>query len=660
MRLQKKLALQILIGLMHVPKLHLDFETRSTVALTTSGVYRYAEDQSTDVILACYAIDEQPIQTWFAPHPIPKDLHAMLQNPDCVVVAHNAGFERQMLRFVLGPRYGWPVPPIERWDDTAARAARQSLPRSLGDAAAALGLQTQKDTEGKALMMRMCRPRRIIDGVPVWWDEPERMQRLAQYCATDVQVERELDKILFPLSPKEKRIWQLTELINDRGIAVDHEFASWAIDQAVEEQTRLNKELCELTDNAVGASTNVGAIKDWMHDRGHIVLEGEDDSLNKKAIQNLLNKRKLDEKVRRVLEIRRDGGKSSIAKYKAIRDRVSKDGRVRGNLVFCGASTGRFAGTGVQIQNLPRDTVKDWEGTRKKLPEDPQKLVTLSKMIRGTLRAAEGHRLLWADYSSIEACGLAWLAKEENLLKQFKENGKIYEEMAAKIFNVSVEEIGKDSFERWVGKTAVLGCGYGMGAKKFRLTCAAMGQDISEELSNQAVQTYRKECANISEFWGTIHAMAIRAVQNGVARYRNLRMNADKNWLVITLPSGRGLYYRNPNVVNVTGSYKDMDTVEYMSVHPITKQWVKEQTYGGKLTENIVQAVCRDILVGAMLELEDKNYNVVASVHDEIVCEVPNGFGSMDEMVRIMCAIPKWGQGFPINAEPKEGKRYGK
>lgn len=660
MRLLKKLVHQTAIGLRHVPRLHLDFETRSTVALTTSGVYRYAEDPSTDVILACYAVDDDAIKTWFAPDKIPDDLHAMLQNPECIIVAHNAGFERQMLRFVLGPRYGWPVPEIERWDDTAARAARQSLPRSLGDAAAALGLQVQKDAEGKALMMRMCRPRRIVDGEITWWDEPERMQRLAQYCATDVEVERELDKVLQPLSRKEKKIWQLTEIINDRGIAVDYEFANWAIECAVEEQSRLNKELCELTDGAVGASTNVGAIKEWMHDKGHVVLDSEDDSLNKKAIQNVLKTKKLDDKVRRVLEIRRDGGKSSIAKYKAIRDRVSSDGRVRGNLVYHGATTGRFAGTGVQIQNLPRDTVKNWEAAKEKLAEDPQKIVTLSKMIRGTLHVSPGHRLIWADYASIEARGLAWIAKEDKLLTQFRENGKIYEEMAAKIFKKPIEEIGKDSFERFVGKTAVLGCGYGMGAKKFRLTCAAMGQDISEDLATQAVQTYRDEYGNISEFWNAIHAVAIRARQNGKAFYSKLKFEADPEWLTITLPSGRMLYYRSPNVVKVTGPFANMDTLEYMSVHPITKQWVTEQTYGGKLTENIVQAICRDILCGAMLELEARGYRVVASVHDEIVCEVPDGFGSKEEMIEIMCTLPKWAEGFPIGAEAKEGKRYGK
>lgn len=646
-------------------RLHFDIETRSTLNLPKVGVYRYAQHQSTDVILACWAVDDGPVETWYAPDPIPSLLRTALTDPSCVVVAHNAGFERIMLQKVLGPKYGWPVvEDITRWDDTAARAARMALPRSLGDVAAALDLPIQKDDEGKQLMMRMCRPRKIEDdGKIVWWEDKERMSRLAAYCATDVIVERELDKILRPLSIKEKQIWDLTEVVNDRGIAVDLKFAEEALELAKEAGADLNSELSDLTDGVVAASTNVGAIKEWLRTEGYLVNEGNDETLNKKAIDILLSQKGISEKVRRVLEIRLQGGKSSIAKYQAIVDRASEDGRIRGNLLYHGASTGRFAGMGVQIQNLPRDAVKDWNKARKELPTAPNKMQLLSQMIRGTIKADTGKKLMWADYSAVEARGTAWVSGQQDLVEAFRNGEKIYEKMAARIFLMRSEEIQKDSIQRFIGKTVVLGCGYSMGATKFRLTCAAQGQDISEELAHRAVQVYRGSYPAITMFWKRINEMVIAAVQNKgkTCKYRNLHAICDDQWLAIGLPSGRYLYYHRPQVIQQTGAFGQSLALQFWSVNQVTRNWNQEVTYGGKLTENIVSAICRDFMANAMLALEAKGYNVIASVHDEVICEVPkNGTHSIDEMCSIMCEVPRWAEGFPLAAEGKEGERYGK
>ena len=471
-------------------RLHLDFETRSTVDLRVTGAYRYAEDPETEVILACYAVDDGPVQTWFHTDAValPEDLRAALEDDDCIIVAHNAGFEKAMMRYIMGPRHGWPVPPPHRWDDTAARAARQALPRSLEGAAMALGLEVQKDTEGRSLMLRMCRPRSVAeDGKITWWDDDARMKRLAQYCATDVEVERELDKILRQLTPEEREIWLLTEEMNDRGVAIDVDFATYAVQVASEAQEALNKELNEITDGAVTAATNVGKLRQWLLSKGFGVLEGEDESLNKKAVENLLKSGAIPDDVRRVLEIRLLAGKSSVKKFQAMLDRVSKDGRVRGNLMYHGASTGRWSGAGVQLQNLPRDTVKDFDWSRKNLTASMDKVLsTLSRMVRGSIMAAPEHRLMWADYAAVEARGVAWLAGQTDLIDLFAKGGKVYEEMAAVIFNVPAEEIGKDSLERFLGKTVILGCGYSMGAQKFRMSCAAMGTEIDEELAYRA------------------------------------------------------------------------------------------------------------------------------------------------------------------------------
>jgi len=644
-------------------RLHIDFETRSTVDLRKSGVYRYAEDPNTDVIMACWAVDDGPVQTWFHTEPSPADLLRLLDDPKCVVVAHNAGFERAMLQYILGPRYGWPVPAVRRWDDTAARAARQSLPRSLDGASQALGLHVTKDVEGQRLMMRMCRPRSIEDdGKIVWWDDASRMQRLAEYCAQDVEVERALDDVLRPLTKEEQEIWFLTEKINDRGVFVNHDFAKQAITIANKAQFLMNEELSKLSDGAIAAATNIAQFKSFLSHNGLNIFDMTDDSLNKKAVDNLL-KTDLTPKIRRVLEIRRDGGKSSVAKYQAIIDRVSNDGRVRGNLMYHGASTGRWSGAGVQLQNLPRETVKDWEKSAKELtPDDPKALAVLSRMIRGTVCASPGMRLVWADYAAIEARGVAWLAGQTDLVELFATGGKVYEEMAASIFRVPVAEIGKDSMERFLGKTVVLGCGYSMGPVKFRQTVAGMGTTIDEELAHHAVNTYRTKYAAIPQLWNRLNEATIAAIKTPKREttYRQVSFYCDGDWLLIRLPSGRKLFYRNPRVVKYAGPYGERDTIEYMAINSLTKKWGHERTFGGKLTENIVQGLCRDLIAGAMLDLEAQDYSVVGSVHDEIICEVPDSFGSIDEMISIMCRVPDWAKGFPIAAEAKEGKRYGK
>jgi len=555
-------------------RLHIDFETRSTVDLRKTGVYRYAEDPTTEVILACYALDDGPVQTWFAPDPCPLDLTKYLADPKCTIVAHNAGFERAMFEYILGPRHGWPVPDLTRWDDTAARAARQALPRSLEGAADALGLPVSKDKEGKALMLRMCRPRAIApDGTITWWDDKTRMARLAKYCATDVEVERQLDHILRQLSDEERRIWWLTETVNDRGVRIDDTFAQHAIELATEAQVVLNNQLKSLTNDAVQSSTNVAQMKAWLLEQGFAIFEGEDESLNKKAIENML-KHDLPYNVKEVLKIRRDGGKSSVAKYQAMIDRVSFDGRVRGNLMYHGASTGRWSGAGVQLQNLPRDTVRDWNWARDHLhPVSKETLGQLSRMIRGTICAAPNHRLVWADYAAIEARGVAWLAGQKNLVNQFAHNGKVYEEMASMIFDVPVQEIGKDSKERFLGKTVILGCGYSMGAQKFRQSCAAMGTDISEELAQKAVATYREHYSKIPLLWNRLNDAAMSAVQNPrlETQYQGVSFYSDGNWLLIRLPSGRKLFYRSPRIVAFAGPFGSRPAVEYMAINSMTK-----------------------------------------------------------------------------------------
>lgn len=646
-------------------RLHLDFETRSTVDLRRAGVYRYAADTTTDVIVVCWAVDAEPVETWFPlKEPMPSRVRELLQDSSCIVVAHNAGFERTLFNAKLSLKFQVPVIPIERWDCTAARAARMALPRSLDGAAQALGLDVQKDLEGHRLMMRMCRPRseNADLGTITWWDDDARMQRLAQYCATDVEVERLLDKELRHLAD-DRAVWMHTEVINDRGVRIHTEFAQRAVLFADMAQTKLNKELARITGGAVKTASNVGGIKAWLSQQGINIFEGNDESLNKEAIQHLLNKEHLPEDVKAVLRIRAAGGKSSVAKYTAMLERVSPDGRVRGNLVYHGASTGRWSGAGVQLQNLPRATVKDWNAANAALtPIGPQTAGILSQMVRGTIVAEPGHRLIWADYAAIEARGVAWLAGQDDLVDLFARGGKVYEAMAASIYGVDPSEIGEDSIERFLGKTVILGCGYSMGAVRFRQACAAMGVHISEELAERAVRTYRTLYPQIPLLWRRLEDAAISAVCKPChdTHYGKVMFRCEKDWLLVRLPSGRKLFYREPRVIEQAGPFGSRPALAYMAVNSFSKKWQQERTFGGKLTENIVQGICRDLIAGAMLALEPRGYPVIASVHDEVICEVPNAWGTQEEMVEIMCRVPKWAAGFPIAAKAKEGIRYGK
>jgi DNA polymerase len=934
---------------------HIDFESRSTVDLRRSGVYRYAEDPTTAVIVVCWAVDQEPVRTWFPlKAPMPADLRAALIDNQCILVAHNAGFERTLFNKKIALTYGVPVVPLYRWDCTAARAARMALPRSLDGAAQALGLDVQKDAEGHRLMMRMCRPRsEDEDGIITWWDDDARMQRLAQYCATDVEVERLLDRKLRHLGD-DRPVWSHTELINDRGVRIHTAFAQKAVEVAGMAQTALNEALYTLTGGEVGTASNVGGIKKWLSAQGINVFEGNDESLNKEAIQHLLNKEHLPENIKAVLRIRAQGGKSSVAKYTAMLDRVSFDGRVRGNLMYHGASTGRWSGSGVQLQNLPRATVKDWDAAEATLlPVGPETSGILSQMVRGTIVAEPGSRLIWADYAAIEARGVAWLAGQDDLVDLFARGGKVYEAMAASIYGVDPSEIGKDSVERFLGKTVILGCfeadtkvltqdgwkpityvtltdllwdgkewvthsglvyqgkqvvqrsygvgatadhevltengwavwqevhtnrslfqsalrlanlpswtgydlktqsdgmrdttrsfvvravknipfleaifwrgavrdatpapkyrvlkqistiggmltsylkklivrgcstgflrysldaptlkakflnitvsagfrstmsgyatekpsslisllwkggtnqnynwtgliiprgmnlgilglsvqklmwgtddlfrkcrtafqnlkrrspvydiamagprnrftilttegpiivhncGYSMGAVRFRQACAAMGVHISEELAERAVRTYRTLYPQIPLLWRRLEDAAVAAVRRPCndTTYGRVMFRSEGDWLMVRLPSGRKLFYREPRVVEVAGPFGSKPALAYMAVSSFTRKWQQERTFGGKLTENIVQGICRDLIASAMLALEPRGYPVIASVHDEVICEVPLGTGSQEEMVEIMCQVPDWAKGFPVAAEAKEGIRYGK
>jgi DNA polymerase len=588
------------------------------------------------------------------------------------LVAHNAmSFERVIWRHILAIRYGWPEPALEQWHCTGALAAAMALPRTLDAAAKALGLSAQKDIAGHRLMLQMARPRLVEpDGSIVWWEVPDKVRRLIAYCRQDVEVERALLERLRPLSNAEREVFLLDARTNERGVAVDLELVGAAEALVAKTQAQLDTELQKLTGGMVEAATQSGRLLTWLRAR-----EIEADSVDKPAVAELLDT-DLPDDVRRVLEVRAEAARSSTAKLQAFRARTCRDGRLRDNLVYHGAGTGRWSGKGVQLQNLPRPSiVADTEAAITAIRQREEAwwidafhgppLGVVSDCLRGMLIASSGMELTAADFAAIEPRVLAWLAGQRHLIRLFATGGDAYRHMAAEIYVRSADAIAKGSVERQLGKQAVLGCGYGLGAPKFRTTCAKAGIQIDEGLAERVVQTYRTTNDRIGALWRELEHAALRAVEQpgltvpAAAGRVRFRIKGDFLWLI--LPSGRPLAYAKPRIEDVETPWGELrPQVTYLGVNSVTPAWERQNAYGGKWTENVVQAVARDLLAAAMLRLEQAGYPIVLTVHDEIVAEVPACSGSVEEFEAIMCQLPDWATGCPVAAEGWRGLRYRK
>ena len=669
--------------------LFLDLETRSTVDLRKTGAYVYASDPSTSVTVARLAIGmEEPIE-WRPGQNLPFPHFAALNDPRCEVVAHNAAFERLLIEGVLHPRHGWPLVAIDRWICTMARVRAQALPASLDGAGMALGLPIKKDGDGYRLMLQMCKPRRTADGSLAWWEDEGRMTRLSDYCSVDVKVERQIYRSTAALPQPELDVWDLTETMNDRGVRFDHSFVQAASIVAEETVKLLNHDMSLLTVGAVKTASNVGALKQWLMGRGvdlapppDLAREGEllDDleevdeeeekipDLRRRDIQRLIADPRVGLLEKSVLRCRLEAGKISVKKLYAIHERSNADGRVRGLLSYHGASTGRYISQGLQVQNFPRDVVADWEGHRALLDHGAAMvdalagppLDVISKMLRGAIIPAEGHEIAAGDFASVEAVGVAWLAGQNDLVEAFRQKRKVYEEMGARVYGVDPATIKKDSTARHVGKTLILGCGYQMGWYKFRETVIAqVGTILAPEEAERAVGVYRETYAQIPLLWRDMNQAAIDAVRHpgqatAVAGGR-IRFRMDRKWLRMRLPGGRYLWYAQPLVEK--GRFGN-DSITYMAVNSLNKKWERQFTYGGRIVENAVQGLCRDLLVHAAMKLETAGYRPLTLIHDEVICEPPIGFGSVDSMCAIMSELPAWAEGFALRAEGSRGPRY--
>ena len=633
-------------------ELSIDLESFSDVDLIKCGVYAYADSPAFEILLFAYSFDggETQIIDLAQGEKFPAEVEDAIFDVSVTKTAYNANFERTCLSKYFG-RY---IPP-ESWHCSAVQAAMLALPRSLEDVGRVLGLDEQKMKEGKELIRYFCvpcKPTKANGGrtrnLPC--HAPEKWELFKTYCKRDVDVEKSIRRKLhnFPIPESEMELYRLDQRINDRGVLVDMGLVEQAI--ACE---RLHKEIVtkrayELT--GLENPNSVAQLKGWLGDKG---MEAE--SLSKKAVADMIAE--TDGEVEELLRLRLLMAKTSVKKYEAMERSVCSDGRVHGLLQFYGANrTGRFAGRLVQIQNLPKNYIPDLELARELVKqgrfEDIELLYdstpnVLSELIRTAFIPKPGCRFVVADFSAIEARVLAWLSGEQWRLDVFTSHGKIYEASASSMFHVPMEEITKGSPLRQKGKLAELGLGFG-GAAGALISMGALDMGLTEDELPPLVAAWRKANPHITQFWWDVDAAAVKAVtEKQKTKVGRIIFEYKSGILFITLPSGRKLSYVKPRMaVNRFG--RDGLTYEGISEN---KKWSRIETYGPKLVENIVQGTARDLLAEAMLRVEKKGYPIVMHCHDEIIAEVPEGIGSVDEMCEIMAVQPAWAEGLPLRAD---------
>ena len=616
-----------------------------------------------------WAFDDEPVGLW-VPQDKPPERILDHINEHGELRAFNAQFERVMWQYILSPRYGFPLPELDQWYDTAADAAALALPRGLDKAARVLGLDVEKDMAGHRLMMQMSKPRKPPKDDPDllwWWDDEERRERLYAYCKQDVEVERAIGKRIRKLSDHEREVYLLDQKMNDRGVMIDMPLVLAAQEIVKEGTTRANAELNELTGGDVSAVTKVNDLTRWLQHRGV-----DTDNVKKDTLRDLLDT-EIPDDVRRAIEVRASTGKTSTAKLKAMVHATCEDDRARGLLLYHGAGPGRWSGKLIQPQNFPRPTVKNVEmfipqvmrGYYDCIDDLEPPIVVISSMLRSMLRAAPGHTFFSGDYEQIEARVLAWIAGQNDLVASFAAGSKIYEEMAAFIYNVPLADVTPE--QRQIGKNSILGGGYQMGWERFQSQVKEQaGAVITDEEAKKAINGYREKNYRIKEFWGDINRAAMQAVREPgsittVGRNDSIRYTFRGQFLFCQLPSKRFLAYAKPDIREKETPWGEMKpSLSYMGVDGMTRQWRRHFSYGGHLAENVTQAMARDLLAAAMLRVDEGGYRPLLTVHDELLCEPLEGHGSMEEFLKLMMVCPRWAEGLPVTADGWSGSRYRK
>ena len=641
--------------------LEIDIETYSATDLKSSGVYKYVEDPHFEILLLAYCIDNGKIQIIDKPNK-KDDIIKLLTDPSILKTAYNANFERTC----LAKFFNINTDPAQ-WQCTMVSATMLGLPSSLEQCARVLKLQDQKSASGKALIKYFsmpCKPSKVngMRSRNLPEHDQEKWESFKQYCIQDVAAEKAIkNKIsVFPIPEFEKKLWCLDQKINDTGILIDPVFVHNAIKIDSSNKIRLNDEATDLTELDNPNSTS--QLKKWITN----TTGTECTSLTKEAIPVLLKATDC-ESLTRVLNIRQEMAKTSVKKYAAMVKCICADNRVRGLVQFYGANrTGRWAGRLIQVQNLPKNDMSDLDLARRLVREGDQEFLellfnnipdTLSQLIRTSFVAPAGHKLQVIDFSAIEARVIAWLAGEKWRLEVFKTHGKIYEASASQMFKVPIETITKGSPLRQKGKVSELALGFGGGPNAL-IKMGALKMGIPEEELPRLVAMWRNANCKITQLWTDVEDAAMRAVNGEPASIQyGIKFFVDKSIFFIQLPSGRKLAYLRPRLrPNKFGG----QSIAYEGMDQTTKQWCVTDTYGGKLVENIVQAIARDCLAEALIKVDEAGHKIVMHVHDEIVPEAPESADTLKDIIRIMSSPISWAPGLPLSADGYETKYYKK
>ena len=646
--------------------LSIDLETYSSAPIQKTGAFRYVENDDFEILLFAYSLDGAPVQIidLASGEKIPPWLVDSLKDPGYIKHAYNAPFEWSCLSKFFGPL------PVDQWRCTMFHGLYCGYTAGLEATGRALGLpeDRQKLNTGKTLIRYFCvpcKPTKSNGGrmrnLPS--HDPDKWNLFKEYCCRDVVTEMEIERRLsaFPVPDWVQKEWETDLIINARGVAVDMNFVSGALYLGNTTRENLTGEAVRLS--GLDNPNSVNQLTSWLQKE----IEEAVSDLRKDTVAKLLMRDDNSDAVQRMLEIRQELGKTSTKKYDAIEAAVCPDGRVRGLLQFYGANrTGRWAGRLVQVQNLPRTYTEPLPLARdlvKNRKLDALRVIygsvpdTLSQLIRTAFVASPGNVLIDADFSAIEARVISWLAGEQWRLEVFRTHGKIYEASASQMFGIPIERIKKGNPEyalRQKGKVAELALGY-QGGPGALIAMGALDMGIDEEELPEIVSRWREANKRIRDLWYTLQNAAVSVIKNGgsagvgcLILSREYDYNQNTDCLTILLPSGRKLFYISPQLgVNQWGG----DSISYMGMDQTTKKWKRIETYGGKLTENCVQAIARDCLAQAIEHLEAEKLPVVFHIHDEVVIDCPKDAAGLEQVVQIMSKPIPWAPDLPLGAD---------
>ena len=643
----------------------IDFETRSRANLPDVGLDIYANDPSTEVLCIAFGTTPEDVKVT-EPKPTVN-----MKNYDSVsaivtltnhvrkggkIQAWNAMFEYAIWNCVCVPKYGWPPLKLEQCIDSMAIAAANNVPQSLDDAGTFMDSEHKKDAAGKRLIMKLSKP--SIKGV--FNEDPTLLKELYIYCAQDVRTEMSIVANLRPLTDVEQEVWTLTQRINLRGVPVSPIELQNAVKAVDDAQALLDNELLFLTGCKPSERAKLLA---WLNEKGAGLKD-----LTAETVSAMLVNTNLDRDIKRALELRQEGSQTSVAKYAKMME-IQREGRIRNTLVYHGASTGRWASRGgLNLQNIARPTISDAEiedALDRVFINATGTMGELSSLVRSAIKAPDGTTFVDVDFSSIENRVGVYLAGQTDKVELFRKGLDEYKVFASEsLYRVPYDEVTKE--QRQISKSAVLGAMFGQGAKGLVKYAEGMGVNISEAQAKAAVDGYRMSYEKVKNLWAQCEGAAIQAVENPGNPFRagnKLILKVAKNALWMKLPSGRLICWQRPQLELLTTPWgKEKLGVTVHSQNTYTRQWTRNALIGSSIFQSAVQGTARDCLAVAMLNLEKAGYEVINSIHDEVLLlvEEQSAESALADVVNIMTTPPTWAPDFPLAAEGWHGKRYRK